>query len=216
MSAFLGPIHSLMYSRIINLQKVINAIAEMSEGEGWGAECEEFVVAEFGPVEEVIDLGNIHGSLFEMVDSAEKRFSGIVAAATCGSVERFERVEETVRAVGESMGIAGGVASVDGVASVESKVSVGVSWNPVTVCSRIQEVLLDGMPCDRATEMVKMPDGSCEIVRNVDLHSSYFEAVGLDGEWYYTLLGAFVEGLLAGSGFKCEMENKCLRIGVWE
>jgi hypothetical protein len=64
--------------------------------------------------------------------------------------------------------------------------------------------------------MVKMPDGSCKIVRNVDLHSSYFDAVGLDGEWYYRLLGAFVEGLLAGSGFKCEMENKCLRIGVWE
>ena len=206
MSAFLGPIHSLMYSRIINLQKVINAIAEMSEGEGWGAECEEFVVAEFAPIEEVIDLGNIHGSLFEMVDSAEKRFSGIIAAATCGSVERFERVEETVRAVGESMGSesAGGVAS------------IGASLNPVMVCSRIQEVLLDGMPCDRATEMVKRPDGSCEIVRNMDLHSSYFEAVGLDGEWYYRLLGAFVEGLLAGSGFKCEMENKCLRIGVWE
>lgn len=209
MSAFLGPIHSLMYSRIINLQKVINAIAEMSEGEGWGAECEEFVVAEFAPIEEVIDLGNIHGSLFVMVDSAEKRFSGIVAATNCGSVERFERVEETVRAVGESMGIVGGVASVDGMESA------GASWNPVMVCSRIQEVLLDGMPCDRATEMVKMPDGSCEIVRNVDLHSSYFEAVGLDGEWYYRLLGAFVEGLLAGSGFKCEMENKCLRIGVW-
>lgn len=204
MSAFLGPIHSLMYSRIINLQKLINAIAELSEGEGWGAECEEFVVAEFAPIEEVIDLGNIHGSLFEMVDSAEKRFSGIVAAATCGSVERFERVEETVRAVGESMGIAGGVAS------------AGASWNPVMVCSRIQEVLLDGMPCDRATEMVKMPDGSCKIVRNVDLHSSYFDAVGLDGEWYYRLLGAFVEGLLAGSGFKWEMENKCLRIGVGE
>jgi hypothetical protein len=199
-----------MYSRIINLQKLINAIAEMSEGEGWGAECEEFVVAEFAPIEEVIDLGNIHGSLFEMVDSAEKRFSGIVAAATCGSVERFERVEETVRAVGESMGIAGGVAS------IESMGRVGVSWDPVMVCSRIQEVLLDGMPCDRATEMVKRPDGSCEIVRNMDLHSSYFEAVGLDGEWYYRLLGAFVEGLLAGSGFKCEMENKCLRIGVWE
>jgi hypothetical protein len=199
-----------MYSRIINLQKLINAIAELSEGEGWGAECEEFVVAEFAPIEEVIDLGNIHGSLFEMVDSAEKRFSGIVAAATCGSVERFERVEETVRAVGESMGIAGGVASIDGVASA------GASWDPVMVCSRIQEVLLDGMPCDRATEMVKMPDGSCKIVRNVDLHSSYFDAVGLDGEWYYRLLGAFVEGLLAGSGFKCEMENKCLRIGVWE
>ncbi len=208
MSAFLGPIHSLMYSRIINLQKVINAIAEMSEGEGWGAECEKFVVAEFAPIEEVIDLGNIHGSLFEMVDSAEKRFAGIVAAATRGSVERFDRVEETVRAVGESMGNAGGVAS------VESMACVGDSWNPVTVCSRIQEVLLDGMPCDRATEMVKMPDGSCEIVRNVDLHSSYFEAVGLDGEWYYRLLEAFVEGLLAGSGFKCEMENKCLRIGV--
>ena len=38
MSAFLGPIHSLMYNRIITMQQVINAIAELTEAEGWNVD----------------------------------------------------------------------------------------------------------------------------------------------------------------------------------
>ena len=47
MSAFLGPIHSLMYNRIITMQQVINAIAELTEAEGWNVDVNAFVIKEF-------------------------------------------------------------------------------------------------------------------------------------------------------------------------
>ena len=71
MSAFLGPIHSLMYNRIITMQQVINAIAELTEAEGWNVDVNAFVIKEFPPIEEAVDLSNIHASLFGMVDGAE-------------------------------------------------------------------------------------------------------------------------------------------------
>lgn len=178
MSAFLGPIHSLMYNRIITMQQVINAIAELTEAKGWNVDVNAFVIKEFPPIEEAVDLSNIHASLFGMVDGAEKRFADIISAISKNNSERLEKIEAVVRSTGESM-------IIEGVNS------------PEEVCSQLQEILLDGMPCDRATMVNYNSDGSIEILRTMDLHSSYFEEVGLDGELYYLLLKAFVTGLLS-------------------
>ncbi|SDH97387.1 hypothetical protein SAMN05421493_10667 [Pseudobutyrivibrio sp. 49] len=183
MSAFLGPIHSLMYNRIITLQQVINALADLSKVEGWNADVDDYVIQEFPPIEEVVDLSNIHASLFGMVDGAEKRFAGVVSAIARENYERLEKIEATVKSVGESM-------KIEGVNS------------PEEACARLQEILLDGMPCDRASMVNQYADGSCEIIRTMDLHSSYFEEAGLDGDLYYQLLKSFVTGLFADSEVK--------------
>ena len=47
MSAFLGPIHSLMYDRIITCQKVINAVGEMAKKQDWGVPVDEYMITEF-------------------------------------------------------------------------------------------------------------------------------------------------------------------------
>ena len=77
MSAFLGPIHSLMYNRIITMQQVINAIAELTEAEGWNVDVNAFVIKEFPPIEEAVDLSNIHASLFGMVDGVVRHWTQI-------------------------------------------------------------------------------------------------------------------------------------------
>ncbi|MBR5636121.1 MAG: hypothetical protein IKW81_04225 [Pseudobutyrivibrio sp.] len=183
MSVFLGPIHSLMYNRIITMQQVINSLAALSKAEGWNANVDNYVIQEFPPIEEVVDLSNIHASLFGMVDGAEKRFAGIVAAIAKENSERLEKIEATVKSVGESM-------KIEGVKS------------PEEACASLQEILLDGMPCDRASMVNQYSDGSYEIIRTMDLHSGYFEEAGLDGDLYYQLLKAFVTGLFAESKIK--------------
>ena len=180
MSAFLGPIHSLMYNRIITMQKVVNAIADLSAAEGWNEDVDNYVIKEFPPIEEVVDLSNIHSSLFNMVEGAERRFAGIVAVMVKDHAERLEEVEAVVKATGESMRIE------------------GVN-TPEDACARLQEILLDGMPCDRAEEISQNANGDFEIFRTLDLHSNYFEAAELDGNLYYQMLKAFVEGLFSGT-----------------
>ncbi|SDB19382.1 hypothetical protein SAMN02910298_00884 [Pseudobutyrivibrio sp. YE44] len=178
MSAFLGPIHSLMYNRIITMQKVINALADLSKSEGWNIDNTNYVIEEFPPIEEVVDLGNIHASLSNLVEGAEERFAGIVATIMKDSPSRLGKIETSVKATGSSM-------KFDEVNS------------PEEICIRLQEILLDGMPCDRATMVNQNSDGSFEIIRTMDLHSGYFEAVGIDGDIYFKLLKDFVEGLLS-------------------
>ena len=131
MSAFLGPIHSLMYDRIITCQKVINAVGEMAKKQDWGVPVDEYMITEFAPIEDVIDLSNIHASLFEMV-------------------------------------------------------------------------VLDGMPCDRGSEIRDDSDNECRLIRNTDLHSAYFVEAGMDGNMYYHFLEAFVRGLLMEYTYKAE------------
>ena len=183
MSAFLGPIHSLMYNRIITMQQVINALADLSKAEGWNVDVNDFVIEDFPPIEEAVDLSNIHASLFGMVDGAEKRFAGVVAAIAKDKLERLEKIEATVKAVGESMRIEG----------VNS---------PEDACFKLQEVLLVGMPCDRASMVNLNSDGKVEIIRAIDLHSSYFKETGLDVYLYYQLLMAFITGLFSESTVK--------------
>ena len=183
MSAFLGPIHSIMYNRIITMQQVINALADLSKAEGWNADVDDYVIEDFPPIEEAVDLSNIHVSLFGMVDGAEKRFAGVVAAIAKDSAERLEKIEACVKSIGASMAIQD-------------------ANSPEDACFKLQEVLLDGMPCDRASMVNQYADGSCEIIRTMDLHSRYFEEAGLDGDIYYQLLKAFVTGLFAESEVK--------------
>ena len=185
MSAFLGPIHSLMYDRIITCQKVINAVGEMSKNKDWGVPVDEYMITEFAPIEDVIDLSNIHASLFEMVDGAEKRYAGIIAAILKDDPSRVGIIEEKIEAVGKDMHFPAGM-------------------RPKDTCLRLQEVLLDGMPCDRGSEIRDVSDNECRLIRNTDLHSAYFVEAGMDGNLYYRFLEAFVRGLLMEYTYKAE------------
>jgi hypothetical protein len=114
-----------------------------------------------------------------MVEGAEGRFAGIVAALLKEHPERFEEVAAAVKASGSSI-------KIEDVTTAED------------ACAFLEELLLDGMPCDRATMVVGDGD-SCRLVRNIDLHSRYFEAAGLAGDMYYQLLKEFVSGVFADS-----------------
>ena len=177
MSAFLGPIHSLMYHRIITMQTVINSIGELAKKEGWDESVDDYLITEFAPIEEVVDLNNIHGSLFGMVDGAEKRFSGIICTVIKKDDSRIAAIEKEMEVVGKSMHI-----------------PAGLSVEEAAFC--LQEILLDGMPCDRSSEVITVSDTECKIVRTADLHSDYFVNEGMNGDLYYRFLEAFVKGLL--------------------
>ena len=182
MSAFLGPIHSIMYQRIITLQKVINSLAKCSQEKGWDADVEDYVIEEFPPIEDVVDLNNIHASLFNMVNGAETRYAETLGYILKDHPERLEQIEEVIKTCGVCLRIED-------------------ADSPEEACYKLQETLLDGMPCDRASMTTQNEDGSVEIIRTQDLHSSYFEAAGLDGDLYYQLLKSFVEGLFFQTKF---------------
>ena len=178
MSAFLGPIHSLMYQRVKNVHQIVNELAAFADEQDWGVSREDYVVNEFAPIEEVIDLSNIHDSLSGMVNHAEETYAAAIAMLLKEHPERLPMIENKLRQIGAATPIGGDLSGEQ-------------------VCYRLQDILLDGMPCDRASEITLDENGNVQIVRRVDLHSGYFEAVGLDGALYEQLLQCYIEGLLS-------------------
>ena len=70
MSAFLGPIHYWLYNKIQLQEELIRKIAEYGEKSGWAVFSEKHleektVNKELRPLNELIDVMNIHGWLQE-------------------------------------------------------------------------------------------------------------------------------------------------------
>ena len=64
MSAFLGPIHYWLYNKIRFQEDLSDSILEAAKAKGWdesGKLQENYTICELKPLEELIDLADIHG-----------------------------------------------------------------------------------------------------------------------------------------------------------
>lgn len=182
MSAVLGPIHEWMYNKIIVQEKIITEIVKLADEKDW----EHSVMAkeDFQSLEEVIDLGNIHGSLFGMIEETERRYANLVAELlqADNNMSRYSDIEKVVGECGTLMAISSQSSAVDTYQQIESH-------------------LLDGMPCDHVMKLCKNSNSRVEVMRTLDTHSSYWTDAGLTGDIYFDLRAGFVSGLLSKSGY---------------
>lgn len=80
MSAFLGPIHGIVYDKIKAEEvKVQHMVAKMQDTRV-SAVVEELPAPVIGTLEDVIDLNNIHGWLSEQVQGVDARYAAVVGA----------------------------------------------------------------------------------------------------------------------------------------
>ena len=83
MSAFLGPIHYWLYNKIQLQEELIREIVSFGEKSSWKVFsdkklAEETVNKELRPLNELIDVMNIHGWLQERIQDAESRYALLV------------------------------------------------------------------------------------------------------------------------------------------
>ena len=83
MSAFLGPIHYWLYNKIQLQEELIREIVSFGEESSWKVFsdkklAEETVNKELRPLNELIDVMNIHGWLQERIQDAESRYALLV------------------------------------------------------------------------------------------------------------------------------------------
>ena len=99
MSAFLGPIHYWLYRKIQLQEELIEALAELSEKEHWEEISkdglrESTVRRELRPLNELIDITNIHGWLQERIQDVEGRYALLVTALLKADPSRITALEE--------------------------------------------------------------------------------------------------------------------------
>lgn len=193
MSAFLGPIHYWLYNKIQFQDKFTAALltAALSEEKrilfleqldsDWGE-------VERGPLEAVIDEGNIHGWLQAQISVSETRLAHVAAKLLAEGSAAWNGLEEAAYQFGREY-------PMTGAADAEE------------IFGELNNRLLDGMPCDQVNEILEQGPKRISWKQRADLHQSYWEDAGCGASDYKRLRGAWISGMLEGSGFCYSQEN---------
>lgn len=146
MSKFLGPIHFLMYEKIKFQDRLTASILSKEKLDLLN---KSIAPVSTDPLDEIIDVDNIHGYLSSKIDVVESRLS----YAILHGKDVYKKAYD--------LGVS--VAPTDLNTFDE-------------VFDAINMVTLDGMPCDHAVRAGVSPDGELQIVTLNDMHKKYSES----------------------------------------
>jgi len=193
MSAFLGPIHYWLYRKIQLQESLTQSMTSVLSEEkrihlekNLDAVCG---VVERRPLEEVIDNGNIHGWLQGQIAIAEKRF----ATAVTEILKEDSSIIENLKQAAYQMG---------------QKNPLPNSDDAQGIYRGLNDVLLEGMPCDHVNQILEQSDQRVLWNQTVDLHLPFWDEAGGDIEHYYLLRNAFISGSLSDQSFKFQQLGK--------
>ena len=191
MSAFLGPIHYWLYNKIQIQEEIVVLLTEYAKEKKINENLmqslnEEIGVIENKPLEEMIDTTNIHGWLQEKVTLVEKRMAKAVTEILKDSADNLEDLEKLVFNYGRETH------------SLKEDATVNEAYE------LLNNVLLDGMPCDRVNELVSKEENEIVWKRNRCIHTIYWDSIQGDVKYYYILRDALVKGIVKESNITFE------------
>ncbi len=187
MSAFLGPIHFWLYNKVkIQNDIVENILSSIAEDNLKNKLKEKYGDEELKPLDEVIDVTNIHGWLQQRVSLVENKLAFTVTEILNNNSEKFEELKDIFKASGAE------VSTLDSNSSLEEAYKA------------FNDSLLDGMPCDHANTLVSQENDEIIWKRNVCVHQDYWDANNGDISNYYLLRDELIKGLLSETNIKYE------------
>ena len=181
MSAFLGPIHFWLYNKIQFQENLIDELVAYVTAKGWSDKVDQYVSTDRRKLDEVIDEANIHGWLQSRIHDAEGRYAALVLDAAGDDAEKFDALKEAARDFGAKQGLQAATAP--------------------EAFHRLDDLLLDGMPCDQVNRVRESDDARIAGDRTMDLHSEFWQG---HGDRYYALRQALVDGLLSATDYALE------------
>lgn len=186
MSAFLGPIHYWLYNKIRFQEDLSKSILDCAEKNDWDMDrtlIKKYASSDMKPLEELIDLANIHGWLQERIKAAEERYARLVTDILSADSSRISEIEKTAFDFG-------------------SKNPAAESDTASDIYRKFDDTLLNGMPCDRVNSVTSQ-DSTCYTWQQCqDIHGSYWVDAGGDPANYYRLRLKVMEGMLKNSKMK--------------
>lgn len=168
----------LQYKKITGLDEITNTIRDLYDID---MDTDPVPVGEF---EKVIDLNHAHMCLEAHMHNAEHRFAYVVTHTLNKGVS-LEEISKVVEDAGEKHKI--------------NHMSIEDTFNA------LMNRILDGMPCDETIQLTSHNDKniSWEIIE--DMHSSFWNEVGGNSNYYYELLQSYVSGILKDTEYLLEI-----------
>lgn len=198
MSLFVGPIHHWLFNKIKTFENIEHEVIRWAEAKGFEGEAlAKEIYKKYGaPVgkgslEEIIDTGNIHGWLQEQISRAEIRQSALISQILDKDPKSITELERVFQEEGARIG--------NKFAQEEGK-----GGNTAEeLFEGLHDYLLEGMPCDRVTEVIHQEADEVLWKTNQCLHEKYWEAVKSDVQVFYRLRDSWIKGFIesANSNF---------------
>lgn len=193
MSKFLGKIHYWLFNKICWFEGLEGEIVSVMAGEGINTEeIINNIYNKYGaplpnvPLEQQIDQNNIHGWLQEKIWMSEGR----MAALTKAFMDCDKEALKKLASIYESQGMK---------AAEEVKNNGGAYGAPEQLFGRVNDYILDGMPCDRVNEIIGNDENAVTWIRTQCVHSAVWEKENCSADTFYSLrdiwIKTFIEGL---------------------
>lgn len=186
MSAFLGPIHTWLYNKIKFQDELTKSILDFVLQKEYDLELlqqmdQRYGVLEEGELADIVDESNIHGWLQEKITVVENRLAFLVTNVTAEHSERMLDMNDAVYEFGKAH-------------AVERGISVKEAYN------HLDNLLLNGMPCDRVNEITNENESSITWNQTVDIHAPFWNVIHGNVDFYYAIRESLIAGMLEDSG----------------
>lgn len=187
MSEFLGPIHHWLYGKIGHQEELTKALAAHVKTEGWIEDTGRFEKT-LPPLENVIDVGNIHGRLQAQISDAETRYAALILKVLSGDDNRLDVLCDVARDFG-------------------AQYAVNPESNAEQAWRAFEDFFVNGMPCDRINRVTTKDTDSLSWEMTRDIHAQYWTECPMGSEPYYILRKSVMDGMLIGTGLRLVMED---------
>lgn len=187
MSEFLGPIHHWLYGKIGHQEELTKALAAHVKTEGWIEDTGRFEKT-LPPLENVIDVGNIHGWLQAQISDAETRYAALILKVLSGDDNRLDVLCDVARDFG-------------------AQYAVNPESNAEQAWRAFEDFFVNGMPCDRINRVTTKDTDSLSWEMTRDIHAQYWTECPMGSEPYYILRKSVMDGMLIGTGLRLVMED---------
>ena len=197
MSAFLAPIHTWLFSKILlaedletNLKKVyIDKYKEVAIDIAQKSLAYGNPIDTTKNIEDIIDVSNIHGWLQDKIAKVETRTAFIITEM----IKKYGKEAEVIaKSCFEDQGISVG----------ETLKAKGTPEKPEEIFNAVNNYLLEGMPCDRVTRVIKSENDIFEWETTSCIHKNYWNAVNGDISIFYELRHTWTKAFIENANEK--------------
>lgn len=190
MSLFLGKIHFWLFNKILWFEGLEKEVIGLAGNLGMNvnkiqAEIESKYrpMLPDKPLEELIDQSNIHGWLQSSIHDAEGRMAAWTRAIIVDDVKNITKIQKIY--------INQGIKAAD-----EVKESCGDINSAEELYIKINDYILDGMPCDRVDEVIESSDECIRWRKRICVHKDVWEREDINVEQFYNLRDLWIESFV--------------------
>lgn len=180
MSATLGPIHTWLYNKILFQDELTKALIRNMPWENKvDSYCEPL---QKGSLEQLIDESNIHGWLQSQIVIVEKRLAYAVTGMLKENPESLPQILLRAREFGKEH-------------------LLRDVLNAKGVYDQLEDLLLNGMPCDRVNEVVDSSDDYIRWIQTIQIHETYWQEVEGQVSHYDEIRSNLIQGMISETTF---------------